>query len=114
MAVPGNVLSGRNRGGHALIRDGAKTVEIGGRYPGGTWAGRGAAADPADGCSTPSQDVLRSARCGTEGARQTSTAAGRSSGLPARVLLPRLLELELTGPGAAACRGGRFIRCVAK
>ena len=27
MAVPGNVLSGRSRGGHALIRDGAKIVE---------------------------------------------------------------------------------------
>src|SRR5512138_3169661 len=27
MAVPGNVLSGRNRGAHALIRDGAKIVE---------------------------------------------------------------------------------------
>jgi DNA processing protein len=27
MAVPGNALSGRNRGGHALIRDGAKIVE---------------------------------------------------------------------------------------
>ena len=27
MAVPGNVLSGRNRGGHALIRDGARIVE---------------------------------------------------------------------------------------
>jgi DNA processing protein len=27
MAVPGNVLSGRNRGGHALIRDGATIVE---------------------------------------------------------------------------------------
>ena len=27
MAVPGSVLSGRNRGGHALIRDGAKIVE---------------------------------------------------------------------------------------
>ena len=32
MAVPGNVLSGRNRGGHALIRDGAKIVESCGRY----------------------------------------------------------------------------------
>jgi DNA processing protein len=28
MAVPGSVLSGRNRGAHALIRDGAKIVEI--------------------------------------------------------------------------------------
>ena len=27
LAVPGNVLSGRNRGGHALIRDGAAIVE---------------------------------------------------------------------------------------
>ena len=27
LAVPGNVLSGRNRGAHALIRDGAKIVE---------------------------------------------------------------------------------------
>ena len=27
MAVPGNVLSGRNKGGHALLRDGAKIVE---------------------------------------------------------------------------------------
>ena len=27
MAVPGSVLTGRNRGGHALLRDGAKVVE---------------------------------------------------------------------------------------
>jgi DNA processing protein len=27
MAVPGSVLSGRNRGGHALLKDGAKVVE---------------------------------------------------------------------------------------
>src|SRR4051812_17467820 len=27
LAVPGNVLSGRNRGGHALLRDGARLVE---------------------------------------------------------------------------------------
>jgi DNA processing protein len=27
LSVPGNVLSGRNRGGHALLRDGAKVVE---------------------------------------------------------------------------------------
>src|SRR5207253_7973971 len=30
MAVPGNVLGGRNRGGHALIRDGATIVETAG------------------------------------------------------------------------------------
>src|SRR5262249_21888235 len=27
LAVPGNILNGRNRGGHALLRDGAKVVE---------------------------------------------------------------------------------------
>src|SRR4029077_11747171 len=27
LAVPGNVLAGRNRGGHALMKDGAKIVE---------------------------------------------------------------------------------------
>jgi DNA processing protein len=27
MAVPGNVLTGRNRGAHALLKDGAKVVE---------------------------------------------------------------------------------------
>jgi DNA processing protein len=27
LAVPGSVLGGRNRGGHALIRDGARIVE---------------------------------------------------------------------------------------
>jgi DNA processing protein len=27
MAVPGNVLSGRNRGSHSLLKDGAKVVE---------------------------------------------------------------------------------------
>ena len=27
LAVPGNVLSGRNRGAHALLRDGARIVE---------------------------------------------------------------------------------------
>ena len=27
MAVPGSVLSGRNRGSHALLKDGAKVVE---------------------------------------------------------------------------------------
>ena len=27
LAVPGNVLSGRNRGSHSLLKDGAKVVE---------------------------------------------------------------------------------------
>ena len=34
MAVPGSILSARNRGGHALLRDGAK-IRVRGRYSGG-------------------------------------------------------------------------------
>src|SRR5262249_16455802 len=37
MAVPGNVLSGRNRGAHALIRDGAKIVECADDIVGELW-----------------------------------------------------------------------------
>ena len=54
MAVPGNVLSGRNRGAHALLRDGARIVETAddvceelglGAPAGGAAAGTAAAGD---------------------------------------------------------------------
>ena len=54
LAVPGNVLSGRNRGAHALLRDGAKIVETAddileelGMAPVGRAGGDAAAARPA-------------------------------------------------------------------
>ena len=40
MAVPGQRPDGRNRGGHALIRDGAKIVETARRYRGGAGLAR--------------------------------------------------------------------------
>ena len=40
MAVPGNVLSGRNRGGHALHPGRRKDCRVCGRYRGGARAGR--------------------------------------------------------------------------
>jgi DNA processing protein len=109
MVVPGNVLSGRNRGGHALLRDGARLVET--------------AADiltdlglpsPADhGCastvgkSMSSDDpVLRSMDAGQPYDLDTLAHA---TGFPAGQLLPRLSELELRGL-VARLEGGRFMR----
>jgi DNA processing protein len=105
MVVPGNVLSGRNRGGHALLRDGARLVE-------------GAA------------DVLAELGLAPAGARAPlAHATGVDSllaamdpgepydldqltarlGLPGPTVLARLLELEIRGDVRRA-GGGRFIR----
>ncbi|MBS1817441.1 MAG: DNA-protecting protein DprA [Acidobacteria bacterium] len=109
LAVPGNVLNGRNRGGHALLRDGARLVEtaedvcdeIG--WGGGT-IGRadmvevgGAQADPVLAVLTPGE----SAEVG-----QISAETGLSVG----DLLPRLMDLELRGLVRRE-PGGRFMRC---
>ena len=107
MAVPGNVLTGRNRGSHALIKDGAKVVE-------------------------GADDILEEIKLMTEvavrsGASQGATlddpllkrmSAGESydldalmelSGLDGTTLLPRLLMLELQGH-VSRVGGGRFVR----
>ena len=106
LAVPGNVLSGRNRGGHALLRDGAKIVESAddileelNGVGGGAAAARPAAvpcADPVLACLTPGEP------CDLDGISE------RSGLSPAR-LLPRLFELELQGLIRRA-GGGRFVR----
>lgn len=105
MAVPGSVLSGRNRGSHRLLKDGAKVVEtaddileeIG--WPGARGTLNGAAKllseDPLLAKMEPGEvyglDEL---------VESTATAASK--------LLPRLMELELQGHIAAG--GGRFTR----
>jgi DNA processing protein len=109
LAVPGNVLNGRNRGGHALIRDGAKIVEtaddiveelgLGFAPAGPCRAANGAArqiADPVLASLTPGETV------------DLDDLAERT-GLPAARLLPRLFELELRGFVRRA-GGGRFMR----
>jgi DNA processing protein len=106
LAVPGNVLNGRNRGGHALLRDGAKIVETADDileelgYGPAPAAGRpgepSSVQDPVLACLTPGEscDVDQVAeRCGLTIAR----------------LLPRLLELELQG-FVRRVGGGRFSR----
>jgi DNA processing protein len=106
MAVPGSVLSGRNRGSHSLLKDGAKVVEtaddileeIG--WPGARVAVEGASKllihDPLLAKMEPGEvyglDEL---------VQSTAMAASK--------LLPRLMELELQGK-VAAVGGGRFAR----
>lgn len=103
LAVPGNVLSGRNRGAHALLRDGAKIVESADdileelNMPGaGVQPSRAVVDDP----------VLAAMPAGD--ACDLDEIAVRSRLESAR-LLPRLLELELLGLVRRAA-GGRFVR----
>src|SRR5687768_14270183 len=111
MAVPGNVLSGRNRGGHALIRDGAKIVESaddivaelgwGPAPPAASHAGITASES-----AVSTDPVLR--RMETGHLYDLDQLAG-ASGLDACRLLPRLADLELRG-FIKRVGGGRFMR----
>jgi len=105
LAVPGNVLSGRNRGAHALLRDGAKIVESADDileelglfvHP---CAGRGAGISPSD-------SLLA---CLPAGEPCDLDTISQRSGLDSAKLLPRLFELELQGFVRRA-GGGRFVR----
>jgi DNA processing protein len=107
LAVPGNVLTGRNRGAHALLRDGAKIVEsaddileeLGETRPrpvAGCRPGTAAAADP----------VLAAL---TAGEPCDLDAIAEKTGLQSARLLPRLFELEVRGLVRRA-GGGRFVR----
>ena len=111
MAVPGNPLSGRNRGGHALIRDGAKIVEtaddiveeLGLAPPRAVPDGNAISAAESVVSSDP---VLRVMDAGHPYDLDQLVAA---SGLDGARLLPRLLDLELRGTVRRG-PGGRFIR----
>jgi DNA processing protein len=107
LAVPGNVLSGRNRGGHGLLRDGAKIVESAddileelgmAHRPPATQDLTRLEKDPVLACLPPGEpcdlDVI-----------------AERSGLSASRLLPRLFEFELQGLVRRA-GGGRFVRTV--
>jgi DNA processing protein len=106
LAVPGNVLSGRNRGGHALLRDGAKIVEsaddileeLGMPAP-ATRPGAPAPDDPGDA-------VLRGLPAGEACDLE---AISERTGLTTARLLPRLFDLEMRGL-VQRVGGGRFAR----
>lgn len=111
MAVPGNVLSGRNRGAHALIRDGARIVEcVGDIVEELGWPHAGAAADgdaSNDAPSSTSGDPLL--RLMHAGQAYDLDELAAVSGVGGVRLLPRLLELELHGL-VQRVGGGRFMR----
>ena len=112
LAVPGNVLNGRNRGGHALLRDGARLVEtaddvldeLGLDGP----VGRAAlqATQPTGTTAQSTDAVLRTF---TDGDAVDLDEISANSGLSPARLLPRLLELELRGL-VRRVGGGRFVR----
>lgn len=111
MAVPGNVLGGRNRGGHALLRDGARIVE--------------SASDVVEELSSTLELGLASPRTGRPVRSTTppdpvlaALPAGEAldldhlaaeTGLSPTRLLSRLLALELAGR-VQRVGGGRFVR----
>lgn len=106
LAVPGNVLTGRSRGAHALLKDGAKIVESAddileelGMAPAAKTAGGGAPArgrDPVLDCLLPGEASDLDEIC-------------ERSGVKTPRLLPRLFELELQGL-VRRVGGGRFMR----
>jgi DNA processing protein len=103
LAVPGNVLSGRNRGAHALLRDGAKIVEDADDILEELGMCRKGVGGPTP---FPEDPVLSSL---TPGEPADLDSIAERSGIPAARLLPRLFELELKGLVARA-GGGRFLR----
>jgi DNA processing protein len=109
LAVPGNVLSGRNRGGHALLRDGAKIVEVADDILEelGMRGGADTTETSSDGVPPPFHDpVLEWLPPGET--CDLDLIAERSGQPPAR-LLSRLLELELEGR-VRRVGAGRFVR----
>lgn len=106
MAVPGNVLSGRHRGCHALIKDGAAVVESAEDVLAEL---RTSSLRPHsdEGSGTPPSDPLLA--CMLPGESYDVEVLGRETGLGAAQLLSRLLELELRG-AVRRLGGGRFIR----
>jgi DNA processing protein len=94
MAVPGSVLSGRNRGSHGLLKDGAKVVEC--------------ADDILDGLGWPTAGILPAAESKylhSDGLLAMMEAGEiyaldelvELTGVTGTELLPRLMELELAG-----------------
>jgi DNA processing protein len=105
LAVPGNILCGRNRGAHALLRDGAKLVECADDILEELNFGIGQKASKEP--NPASQDpVLRGM---TLGEPYDLDELSAQSGIDHVRLLPRLIELELSG-AIHRVEGGRFVR----
>jgi DNA processing protein len=111
MAVPGSVLSGRNRGGHALLRDGAKIVETADDIVVELGWSRTTASSAEGSISRchPASSGDSLVRAMEPGQPYDLDALAEVSGLASTRLLPRLLDLELRGL-VRRVGGGRFLR----
>jgi DNA processing protein len=113
MAVPGNVLGGRNRGAHALIRDGAKIVEsaddIVGELGPDLWRSTGGSCHGSADASAHSGDSVASVM--EPGIPYDVDDLVARTGLDSPTLLGRLVDLELEGQ-VRRIDGGRFMRSV--
>jgi len=111
MVVPGNVLTGRNKGGHALLRDGAKIVESADdivRELGWCRESDAIMGNQITRChkAISGDPLIQQMTAGQPYDVDELTAL---SGLEPKRLLPRLLDLELQGFVRRA-GGGRFLR----
>lgn len=106
MAVPGSILSGRYKGCHALIRDGAAVVESAEDVLAELRASPLRAVSDQAAETLPADQVLAAMAPGES--FDTDALAAMTGQTPAR-LLARLLELELGG-AIRRLDGGRFIR----
>jgi len=115
MVVPGPVLSGRNRGAHALLRDGATLVEsaddvlraLSGAL---SWLEPSAAVTGQEGRSQDGDPVL--AALDIDEPRDVDDLVSRT-GLAPSAILVRLTELEMGGL-ASRQPGARFVRRLGK
>lgn len=108
MAVPGSVLSGRNRGSHSLLKDGAKVVETADDILEELGWPMSAPRPNSDGNVLITDGLLAHMAPGEPYRFEDLMSI---SGLPGHRLLPRLTELELHGL-IAAVGGGRYARVV--
>lgn len=106
MAVPGSVLTGRNRGSHSLLKDGAKVVETADDVLDELGWPAARSAVQASGKSLPDDPLLVHME---PGEMYGLDELVETTGTTASKLLPRLMELELLGLVRAA-GGGRFMR----
>ena len=107
LAVPGSVLSGRNRGAHALLRDGARMVESADDILEELGMMRRARSESEAGAHGAKFDPLLDHLAPGEAC--DLDAISERSGLNSPHLLPRLLDLELQGL-VRRVGGGRFVR----
>lgn len=115
MAVPGSVLGGRNRGSHALLKDGAKVVETADDIF--EELGWPALSEPAPGLGGPAKKVFNPLKTDdllqklTPGESYDLDEMSATVGLAGSRLLPRLTEWEMTGQLVKSA-GGRYVLAV--